>query len=110
MTEESANKGKDRDDKGRFIKGRAKTGGKPKGYESPVKKSLRKMAEEYTITQWEKFQEMLDNCEPKDYCKNFIDLMKLNVPTLQSVDLNAVVEKKVTIEELLKERAIKKKK
>ena len=111
MAEETnEKKGTDRDDKGRFVKGRAKTGGKPKGYESPAKKSLRKMAEDYTVSQWEKFQEMLGYCEPKDYCKNFIDLMKLNVPALQSVDLNAVVEKKETIEGLLKERSIKKEK
>ena len=47
----------ERNSKGQFVKGRAKTGGKQKGYESPIKKEFRELCADFSREAWEDFME-----------------------------------------------------
>lgn len=77
----------ERDDKGKFVKGRTKTGGKQKGYEAPVKKEFREMMADYSRENFGNFCEAMMNCEPKDFCRYYLEALKFNLPMLQSVTL-----------------------
>ena len=45
----------ERNSRGQFEKGRAKTGGKQKGYESPIKKEFRELCADFSREAWEDF-------------------------------------------------------
>lgn len=77
----------ERDEKGKFVKGRAKTGGKQKGYETPVKKEFRELMADYSRDHFNEFVLAMNNCEPKDFCRYYLEALKFNLPMLQSVTL-----------------------
>lgn len=90
----------DRNTKGQFEKGRAKTGGKQKGYESPITKEFRELCADFTREAWEDFLVAWKRCEPKDKVTSFIKVLEFNCPKLQTVTLddkrevhNALTEK-----------------
>lgn len=90
----------DRNSRGQFEKGRAKSGGKQKGYESPIKKEFRELCANFTRDAWDDFMEAWYNCDPKDKVNTFIKLLEFNCPKLQTVTLedkreiaNALTEK-----------------
>ena len=90
----------ERNSKGQFEKGRAKTGGKQKGYESPIKKEFRELCADFSREAWEDFMEAWYKCEPKDKVSTFIKILEFNCPKLQTVTLddkreihNALTEK-----------------
>lgn len=90
----------DRNTKGQFEKGRAKTGGKQKGYESPITKEFRELCADFTREAWEDFLIAWNKCEPKDKVTSFIKILEFNCPKLQTVTLddkrevhNALTEK-----------------
>lgn len=76
-----------RDDKGRFISGHKKTGGMKKGYEAPVKKEFRELMADFSRVNYDKFCFAMTQCEPKDFCKFYLESLKFNLPMLQSVSL-----------------------
>lgn len=77
----------ERNEKGQFEKGRKKTGGMQKGYESPVKKEFREMMADYSRENFDKFAFAMTECEPKDFCRFYLEALKFNLPMLQSVAL-----------------------
>ena len=90
----------DRTSKGQFEKGRPKTGGKQKGYESPITKEFRELCADFSRGAWEDFMEAWYKCEPKDKVATFIKILEFNCPKLQTVTLddkrevhNALTEK-----------------
>lgn len=90
----------DRNSKGQFEKGRAKSGGKQKGYESPIKKEFRELCADFTRDAWDDFMAAWYKCEPKDQVSTFIKMLEFNCPKLQTVTLedkreiaNALTEK-----------------
>lgn len=90
----------DRNSKGQFEKGRAKSGGKQKGYESPIKKEFRELCADFTRDAWDDFMTAWYKCEPKDKVSTFIKMLEFNCPKLQTVTLedkreiaNALTEK-----------------
>ena len=90
----------DRNSKGKFEKGRAKSGGKQKGYESPIKKEFRELCADFTRDAWDDFMAAWYKCEPKDKVSTFIKMLEFNCPKLQTVTLedkreiaNALTEK-----------------
>ena len=90
----------DRNSKGQFEKGRAKSGGKQKGYESPIKKEFRELCADFTRDAWDDFMAAWYKCEPKDKVSTFIKMLEFNCPKLQTVTLedkreiaNALTEK-----------------
>ena len=90
----------DRNSKGQFEKGRAKSGGKQKGYESPIKKEFRELCADFSREAWEDFMAAWYKCEPKDKVTTFIKILEFNCPKLQNVTLedkrevhNALTEK-----------------
>lgn len=72
---------------GQFAKGRAKTGGKQKGYEAPITKEFRKLAADFTRDAWDDFVSAWMKCEPKDKVNTFIKMLEFNCPKLQTVTL-----------------------
>ena len=90
----------DRNSKGQFEKGRANSGGKQKGYESPIKKEFRELCADFTRDAWDDFMAAWYKCEPKDKVSTFIKMLEFNCPKLQTVTLedkreiaNALTEK-----------------
>lgn len=90
----------DRNTKGQFEKGRAKTGGKQKGYESPITKEFRELCADFSREAWDDFMSAWYKCEPKDKVATFIKILEFNCPKLQTVTLddkrevhNALTEK-----------------
>lgn len=77
----------ERDDKGRFAKGRKKTGGMQKGYEAPVKKEFRELMADYSRDNFGNFCKAMMECEPRDFCRFYLEALKFNLPMLQSVTL-----------------------
>lgn len=77
----------DRNSKGQFEKGRPKTGGKQKGYESPIKKEFRELCADFTRDAWDDFMAAWYKCEPKDKVSTFIKMLEFNCPKLQTVTL-----------------------
>ncbi len=77
----------DRKSNGQFEKGRAKTGGKQKGYEAPITKEFREMAAKFTEDAWDDFVAAWMKCEPKDKVNSFIKILEFNCPKLQTVTL-----------------------
>ena len=82
----------ERNEKGQFTKGHTKTGGKQKGYESPIKKELRELLGDFTISSFEDFMAAWGKCEPKDKCTIWLNAAKFNIPMLQSVALDSTKE------------------
>lgn len=100
MQQNSFGMAADRNNKGQFEKGRAKTGGKQKGYESPITKEFRELCADFTREAWEDFLIAWNKCEPKDKVTSFIKILEFNCPKLQTVTLddkrevhNALTEK-----------------
>ena len=90
----------DRNTEGQFEKGRAKTGGKKKGYESPINKEFRELCADFSREAWDDFMTAWNACEPKDKVASFIKILEFNCPKLQTVTLddkrevhNALTEK-----------------
>lgn len=77
----------ERDDKGKFVKGRKKTGGMQKGYEAPLKKEFRELMADFSRENYDKFVYAMTQCEPKDFCRYYLEALKFNLPMLQSVTL-----------------------
>lgn len=77
----------ERDDKGRFVKGRTKTGGMKKGYEAPVKKEFRELMADFSRENFDAFRTAMLSCEPRDFCRFYLEALKFNLPMLQSVTL-----------------------
>lgn len=86
-----------------FQKGRTKTGGRKKGTPnkttSPVREVISKMLDSYYNS--ETFAADIDALEPRDRVAAMERLTAYAVPKLQSTTLEAVVEKKSTIEDKL---------
>ena len=86
-----------------FQKGRTKTGGRQKGVQnktaSPVREAITKMLNEYYNS--ETFTNDIETLEPRDRVAAMERLAAYAIPKLQSVNLDAVVEKKETIEDRL---------
>lgn len=78
----------EREDNGQFKKGHRKIGGKQKGYESPMKKEFRVLLSDFCFSNFEDFKKALLECEPKDYCRFYLDMVKYIIPTLQSITLD----------------------
>lgn len=91
----------ERDDKGKFVKGHAKQGGRKEGTPNAIQKELRMLMQNFTIDNYNTFVKMALQCEPKDFCKLYIDAAKLCLPALQSISLDAADEVKETIESRL---------
>ena len=79
---------------------RERTGGKQKGYESPITKEFRELCSDFTREAWEDFMAAWYKCEPKDKVATFIKILEFNCPKLQTVTLddkrevhNALTEK-----------------
>lgn len=96
----------DRNSKGQFEKGRPKTGGKQKGYESPITKEFRELCADFSREAWDDFMSAWHDCEPKDKVTSFIKILEFNCPKLQSVTLedkrevhNALTEKLIQMSE-----------
>lgn len=77
----------ERNEKGQFEPGRKKTGGKQKGYESPIKKEFRELMADYSRENFDNFCKSMMECEPKDFCRFYLEALKFNLPMLQSVTL-----------------------
>ena len=84
----------------RNTKGQFKTGGKQKGYESPITKEFRELCAAFTREAWDDFLVAWNKCEPKDKVTSFIKILEFNCPKLQNVTLddkrevhNALTEK-----------------
>lgn len=77
----------ERDEKGKFTKGHKKTGGMKKGYEAPVKKEFRELMADYSREHFSEFVFAMTQCEPKDFCRYYLEALKFNLPMLQSVTL-----------------------
>lgn len=95
----------ERNEKGQFVKGRKKTGGVQKGYESPVKKEFRELMADYSRENYGKFVFSMTQCEPKDFCRFYLEALKFNLPMLQSVTLDNTKEFRNTLTEKIKEIA-----
>lgn len=95
----------ERNEKGQFVKGRKKTGGVQKGYESPVKKEFRELMADYSRENYDKFVFSMTQCEPKDFCRFYLEALKFNLPMLQSVTLDNTKEFRTTLTEKIKEIA-----
>ena len=95
----------ERNEKGQFVKGRKKTGGVQKGYESPVKKEFRELMADYSRENYDKFVFSMTQCEPKDFCRFYLEALKFNLPMLQSVTLDNTKEFRNTLTEKIKEIA-----
>lgn len=102
-------KEKDTDDKGRFAPGHKKAGGKPKGYESPVKKEFRELMADFSRENYGKFVFSMTQCEPKDFCRFYLEALKFNLPMLQSVSLEATKGLSTTLTDKIREIATGKK-
>ncbi len=76
-----------RNEKGQFEKGHEKAGGMKKGYESPVKKEFREMMADFSRENFANFCEAMKDCEPRDFCRFYLESLKFNLPMLQSVTL-----------------------
>lgn len=76
-----------RDEKGRFTSGHKKTGGMKKGYEAPVKKEFRELMADFSRENYQKFCFAMTQCEPKDFCRFYLESLKFNLSMLQSVSL-----------------------
>ena len=78
----------DRNTKGQFEKGRTKTGGKQKGYESPITKEFRELCADFSREAWEDFMEAWYKCEPKDKVATFIKILEFNYrPSLLTISV-----------------------
>lgn len=93
----------DRNTKGQFEKGRAKTGGKQKGYESPITKEFRELCAAFTREAWDDFLIAWNKCEPKDKVTSFIKILEFNCPKLQNVTLDDKREVHNTLTEKLRQ-------
>lgn len=93
----------DRNTKGQFEKGRAKTGGKQKGYESPITKEFRELCAAFTREAWDDFLIAWNKCEPKDKVTSFIKILEINCPKLQNVTLDDKREVHNTLTEKLRQ-------
>ncbi len=76
-----------RNSKGQFEKGNKKLGGKQKGYESPVKKEFRELMADFSRENFDNFKTAMMDCEPRDFCRFYLESLKFNLPMLQSVTL-----------------------
>lgn len=91
-----------RETNGRLQKGHPYLGGgRKKGQENAVKKELRELLRQFSIENYNKFIYAMNNCEPKDFCRYYIELLKFNIPALQSIDLSAQESLQRTIEDRL---------
>ena len=92
----------ERDANGRLQKGHAYLGGgRKKGQENAVKKELRELMRQFSLENFDKFLLAMNNCEPKDFCRYYIDVLKFNLPALQSIDLSAQESLRQSIEDKL---------
>ena len=88
----------------KFEKGRAKTGGKQKGYVSPVTKAVREtlayiIAEKYPP---EKIFELLVSLSPKDQIQFYLQILPFVAPKLQATDISiGAKEKDERLEDML---------
>lgn len=99
----------DKNEKGQFAKGRKKTGGVQKGYVSPIKKEFRELIADFSRENYDKFVFSMTQCEPKDFCRYYLEALKFNLPMLQSVALEGTKEFKNTLTQKIKEIATGKK-
>ncbi len=99
----------DKNEKGQFAKGRKKTGGVQKGYVSPIKKEFRDLMADFSRENYDKFVFSMTQCEPKDFCRFYLEALKFNLPMLQSVALESSKNLKNTLTEKIKEIATGKK-
>ena len=99
----------DKNEKGQFAKGRKKTGGVQKGYVSPIKKEFRDLMADFSRENYDKFVFSMTQCEPKDFCRFYLEALKFNLPMLQSVALESSKNVKNTLTEKIKEIATGKK-
>ncbi len=99
----------DKNEKGQFAKGRKKTGGVQKGYVSPIKKEFRDLMADFSRENYDKFVFSMTQCEPKDFCRFYLEALKFNLPMLQSVALEGTKEFKNTLTQKIKEIATGKK-
>lgn len=99
----------DKNEKGQFAKGRKKTGGVQKGYVSPIKKEFRELMADFSRENYDKFVFSMTQCEPKDFCRFYLEALKFNLPMLQSVALESSKNFKNTLTEKIKEIATGKK-
>lgn len=99
----------DKNEKGQFAKGRKKTGGVQKGYVSPIKKEFRDLMADFSRENYDKFVFSMTQCEPKDFCRFYLEALKFNLPMLQSVALEGTKEFKNTLTQKIKEIATCKK-
>lgn len=76
-----------RNEKGQYEKGHEKAGGMKKGYESPIKKEFREMMADFSRENFLNFCEAMKDCEPRDFCRFYLESLKFNLPMLQSVTL-----------------------
>ena len=76
-----------------------------KGYESPVKKEFRELMADYSRENYDKFVFSMTQCEPKDFCRFYLEALKFNLPMLQSVTLDNTKEFRNTLTEKIKEIA-----
>jgi hypothetical protein len=86
-----------------FTKGHTKSGGRKKGTPnktaSPVREAISKMLDRYYNS--ETFTADIESLEPRDRVAAMERLAAYAVPKLQTINLDAVVEQKETIEDRL---------
>ncbi len=92
----------DRESDGKLKKGHKYLGGGRKpGQQNAVKKELRELLRQFSVENYQNFLLAMKNCEAKDYCRYYIEVLKFNVPALQSIDLSAQESLQRTIEDRL---------
>ena len=99
----------DKNEKGQFAKGRKKTGVLQKLYFAPIKREFRDLMADFSSENYDKFVFSMTQCEPKDFCRFYLEALKFNLPMLQSVALESSKNFKNTLTEKIKEIATGKK-
>lgn len=80
-----------------------KFGGRKKGTPNKVTKATRELFSSYVEEHFKDFVEKMEALDERDYCRVYTDMCKYVMPALQSVNLDATVQQKKTIEDKLAE-------
>ncbi len=69
-----------------------KFGGRKKGSTNAVTKQSKELLAEFMQSNYSTFLERLNNLSDRDYCSNYISLLKYIMPTLKATELKEVKE------------------
>lgn len=83
--------------------GTPKSGGRKKGTPNKVTKDIRSRIAEFIEGNFETYCDKMSELDGRDYVRAYNDMCQYVLPKLQSVAVDAVVEKAKTIEDKLQE-------